>query len=106
MHFIRNNDFPKVVFFLFLALLFFFGGQKIIFAFLHFIRNNDFPNVVVIFGFALFFWRTGNLFFLALLVSIDHSHSISRHRPSQKFNMCDFVVTSQAFVVIIGVHTS
>ena len=42
---------------------------------------------------------TENLFlFLALLVSIDHSHSISRHRPSQKFNMCDLVASSQAFV--------
>ena len=37
-----------------------------------------------------------------LLVSIDHSDSISRHRPRkplQKFNMCDFVASSQAFVV-------
>ena len=37
----------------------------------------------------------------ALSVSIGHSHSISRHRPrkpSQKFNMCDFVARSQAFV--------
>ena len=48
--------------------------------------------------------------FLALLVSIDHSHSISRHRPhkpSQKFNMCDFVASTQAFVakaVIVCVH--
>ena len=77
---------------------FFFRRTENNFCFLHFIRNNDFPNVVVIFGFALFFWRTGNLF-LALLVSIDHSHSISRHKPSQKFNMCDFVARSQAFVV-------
>ena len=77
------------------------------FCFLHFIRNNDFPNVVVIFGFALFFWRTGNLFFLALLVSIDHSHTILQHKPSQKFNMCAFVESSQAFVakaVIACVH--
>ena len=59
----------------------------------------------------LFFSEDGKSFlFLALLVSIDHSHSISRHRPrkpSQKFNMCDFVATSQAFVakaVIVCVH--
>ena len=57
------------------------------------IRNNDFPKVVdifLVFGFA-FFRKTEIFFFLALLVSIDHSHSISRHRPrkpSQKFNMC------------------
>ena len=76
----------------------FFRRTEILFWFLHFIRNNDFPNVVVIFGFALFFWRTGNRFFLALLVSIDHSHSVSQHKPSQKFNMCDFVASSQAFV--------
>ena len=39
--------------------------------------------------------------FLALLVSIDHSHSTPLHRPRkplQKFNMCDFVASSQAFV--------
>ena len=45
--------------------------------------------------------ETKSFLFLALLVSIDHNHSISRHRPrkpSQKFNMCDFVATSQAFV--------
>ena len=44
--------------------------------------------------------------FLALLVSIDHSLSISRHRPrkpSQKFNMCDFVASSQAFVTKAGI---
>ena len=57
------------------------------------IRNNDFPKVVdifLVFGFA-FFQKTKKNFFFALLVSIDHSHSISRHRPrklSQKFNMC------------------
>ena len=79
-------------------LCFLFRRTENNFCFLHFIRNNDFPNVVVIFGFALFFWRTGNLFFLALLVSIDHSHSTSRHKPSQKFNMCDFVASSQALV--------
>ena len=45
-----------------------------------------------------FFWRNETLFFLALLVSIDHSHSTSRHKPSQKFNMRDFVASSQAFV--------
>ena len=41
------------------------------------------------------------MLFLALLVSIDHSHSISRHRPrklSQKFKMCDCVASWQAFV--------
>ena len=53
-----------------------------------------------VFGFALFFQSTENIFFLALLVSIDHSHSISQHKPSQKFNMCDFVVSSQAFVYV------
>ena len=69
--------------------------------------------IVFVFSFALFFSEDRKYFlFLALLVSIDHSRSISRHRPrkpSQKFNTCDFVATSQAFVgkaVIIGVHTS
>ena len=39
--------------------------------------------------------------YFALSVSVGHSHSISRHRPSEpprKFNMCGFVVSSQAFV--------
>ena len=95
-----NNDVLKVVVIFCFVFCFalFFRRTEILFCFLHFIRNNDFPNVVVIFGFALFFWRTGNLFFLALLVSMDHSHSISQHKPSQKFNMCDFVASSHAFV--------
>ena len=39
--------------------------------------------------------------FLALLASISHSRSISWHRPCkllQKFNMCNFVASTQAFV--------
>ena len=55
-----------------------------------------------VFRFAHFFSEDRKSFlFLALLVSTDHSHSISRHRPrkpSQKFNVCDFVDRSQAFV--------
>ena len=53
-------------------------------------QNNNFPKAVVVF------------LLHALLVSIYHSHNISRHRPHkplQKFNMCDFVARSQAFVV-------
>ena len=45
-----------------------------------------------------FFSKDRKSFYLALLVSIDHSHSISRHKPSRKLNMCDFVASSQAFV--------
>ena len=44
--------------------------------------------------------------FLALLDSIDHSHSISRQRPrkpSQIFNMCDSVASLQAFVAKAGI---
>ena len=55
----------------------------------------------LVFGFARFFQKTENIFcFLRCGFSIDLSHSISRHRPlkpSQKFNMCDFVASSQAF---------
>ena len=90
--------------FLFWLCSFFLEDRNYFFSSIFF-RNNDFPKVVVIlffglfffvFGFALFFWRTGNPFFLALLVFIDHSHSISRHKPSQ--NMCGFVASLQAFV--------
>ena len=68
----RNSS---LVFFLFLALLFFSEDRK-------------------------------SLFFLALLVFIEHSHSISRHRPRkllQKFNICEFVARSQAFVAKAGI---
>ena len=72
-------------------------------------RKQRLSESVVIFSvfcFALF-WRTENLFgFFALLVSIDHSHSVSWHRPrkpSQKFKMCDFVASSQAFVAKAGI---
>ena len=67
--------------------------------------------VVVIFLFlALFFFSEDrkSVLFLPLLGSIDHSHSISQHRPrktSQKFNMCDFVASSQAFVVKAGIDS-
>ena len=37
-------------------------------------------------------------FVIALLVSIYHSHSKSLHKPSQKFNMCDFFARSQPFI--------
>ena len=46
------------------------------------------------------------MLFFGLLVSIGHSHSISRQRPrkpSQKFNMCNFVASSQAFVAKGGI---
>ena len=52
------------------------------------------------FVFALFLEHRKSFLFPALLVSIDHSHSISRRRPRkplQKFNMCDFVASSQNF---------
>ena len=70
-HSIRNNDFPKVVVtFLFLALLSLFGGQKI--------------------------------FFVSCVVGFYRSQSqhiaAQASQASQKFNMCDFVASSQAFV--------
>ena len=43
---------------------------------------------------------------LALSVPIGHNHSISRHRlgiSSQKFNKCDFVASTQAFVAKAGI---
>ena len=64
--------------------------------------NNDVPKVVVIkwsFGFAFCFRQK-------ILVSIGFSHSISRHGPcipSQKFNICDFVASTQAFVAKAGI---
>ena len=57
---------------------------------------------------ALLFFSDDRKSFLcpALLVSIGHSHSISRHRPrnpSQKFNMCDLIASSQDFVAKVGI---
>ena len=47
---------------------------------------------------ALLFFFEGQKIVSFLLVSVDHKHSISQHKPSQKFNMWDFVASSQAFV--------
>ena len=65
------------------------------------------------FGFVFFSEDRKSFSFFALLVSIDHS--ISRHRPrkpSQKFNMCDFVRACRPLLrrlgslVIIGAASS
>ena len=57
---------------------------------------------------ALLFFPEDRKSFLcpALSVPIGHSHNISRHKPripSQKINMCDFVASTQAFVVKAGI---
>ena len=99
---IRNNDFPKVVviFFVSFALHFFFGGQKVFFVFCILSETTFRKSSLFFLFFALLFFSGGQeiLFFSCVLVYIDHSHSISHHKPSQKFNMCDFVASTQAFV--------
>ena len=62
--------------------------------------------IVVIYSFAFFFRRRKFFFCSALSIPTGHSHSISWHRPripSQKFNMCDFVASTQAFIAKAGI---
>ena len=73
------------------------------------------PLYLFVLSFALFFWRTENIFVFcvrdaslthlwsALSVRIGHSHSISRHKPLQNFNMCDLVANTQVFVAKAGI---
>ena len=76
-----------------------FGGMQIVKHIWYLIRNNDFPKVVVIFfvfGFALFF---GGQKIFAVSCVVGFYRSQSRHivaQASQKFNMRNFVASSQA----------
>ena len=97
----------------------FFSTTNIKYKVLTYTVYNDFPKVVVIkffLGLARFFSKNKNFFLsTAFSISMGRGHSISPHKscvPSQKFNMCDFVASTHAFlrmlglIVIIGAHKS
>ena len=70
------------------------------------VRNRGFPKAVVVFyvfSFALFFGGQ-KIFFVSCVVGFYRSQSQRiAAQASQKFNMCDFVASSQAFAVKAGI---